>query len=643
MKKILLFIGLLIISSFLANAQKHAIKGSINTKLPSSKPSGEIIKRCGTTEHQQWMIQQNPELKEKIKLEEKKIREYIASHQQEIENSKAVYKIPCVVHIVKNGNSEDISDARVIEQINQTNLDWAGANGRSMGAFSSTLRANTQISLCLASVAPNGSATTGITRTSTTVSSFSDDDKVKHTNQGGCDAWDATRYFNIWVCDLPGLCGYAQLPQSGIDNTYGVVINYGFFGLTGATAPYNKGGTLSHEGGHCFGLEHIWGDDGGGCSGNDQCGDTPNQDDATYGNHLPYNANTNPGGNFNGAGQNSTTLTDACSTSSPGIMYMNFMDYCDDSEMANMTPNQKTRMQAFISQYLMSVVNAGATVCSGTTETQACDTLHYPLTGTATIYGSDNGGYVSGNNGYLDKAKAEYFATYSPYTKINSVILWFGVATHTGNTTNITVNVWKNDGTGGAPGTVIGTTTVPLATIVTNVDAGEATLATFSTPVNITGPFYIGVTLPTVSGDTIALVTNTDGDSNPATGWEKTSGNTWQAYSAASPAGWESNISNAIFPIVCTTTTGIEENYLEDILIYPNPANDVLNIDMANSSNSNVKINVYNSIGKLIKSIDGKNMSQIIKIDLASFNSGIYFVSIQTLEVTITKKISIIK
>jgi hypothetical protein len=102
---------------------------------------------------------------------------------------------------------------------------------------------------------------------------------------------------------------------------------------------------LSHEIGHCFALYHIWGDDGGACSGDDQVADTPNQADAT-------------------SGCFSFPHTDACTPSGNGIMYMNYMDYSDDQCYNMFTNGQKTRCQGAISQYMMSIANNAATACN---------------------------------------------------------------------------------------------------------------------------------------------------------------------------------------------------------------------------------------------------------------------------------------
>jgi PKD repeat protein len=315
-----------------------------NSQTVTTNQNDSKQRKCATMEHLAWLEQQDPSLAAKMASEEQKFDEYIAAHQTELENSKATYTLPVVVHVVYNGTTGYVAPGTVQEQIDQTNSDWAGTNGRNMEAFNTSLRADAGITLCLATKDPSGNPSTGIDYKTTTVTSFSTNNGVKSTSTGGAAAWDPTKYLNIWVCNLPGYCGYAQFPTSGINSTYGVVIHYQYFGLTGASAPYNLGGTVSHEFGHCFNLYHTWGDEDA-CTGTDYCADVPNQAAATY-------------------GDNSGVLTDACSTSSPGIMYMNFMDYSDDIDYTNMTPNQVTRMQSAVSTYLTGVANNAATVCA---------------------------------------------------------------------------------------------------------------------------------------------------------------------------------------------------------------------------------------------------------------------------------------
>ncbi len=59
-------------------------------------------------------------------------------------------------------------------------------------------------------------------------------------------------------------------------------------------------------------------------------------------------------------------------------------------------------------------------------------------------YNSSNGGYVSGNNGYGDKAKADYFTGANNGWKISDVYIYFGVAK--GSTSQAPIKIWNDDG-----------------------------------------------------------------------------------------------------------------------------------------------------------------------------------------------------
>ncbi|MCC7125639.1 MAG: zinc metalloprotease [Acidobacteria bacterium] len=238
-------------------------------------------------------------------------------------------KIPVVVHVVYKTAAQNISDAQIKSQIDVLNADFRKKNAdvSSVPGPFSPLADDARITFELAKTSPSGGATTGITRTSTTVNGFSDDDAVKHASSGGADAWAADKYLNIWVCQLAGgLLGYAQFPGGPAD-TDGVVILHSAFGTTGtAAAPFNLGRTTTHEIGHWLNLRHIWGDDGTGCAGSDFVADTPNQGGPNYGTPaFPHVS---------------------CGNGPNGDMFMNYMDYVDDSAMVMFSAGQVTRMQA---------------------------------------------------------------------------------------------------------------------------------------------------------------------------------------------------------------------------------------------------------------------------------------------------------
>lgn len=79
---------------------------------------------------------------------------------------------------------------------------------------------------------------------------------------------------------------------------------------------------------------------------------------------------------------------------------------------------------------------------------------------------------------------------------------------------------------------------------------------------------------------------------------------------------------------------GVEEDMSSDILVYPNPANNVLYVDNAN----NASIRIYNLIGELVTFIDRADYSTQINID--NLAAGSYIISIVKNNEVVTKKFS---
>ena len=337
--------------------------------------SGYAQKRvCGTMQHEQWLQQQNPKRVEQRKAYEQALANFIKNVPANKTNqTQQIIQIPLVVHMVYSSATDSVADAQIFSQIKILNADYTRQNADTVntpGPFKGVSSAP-MVQYCWAQQDPNGNPTTGIERRKSTTTSWTTDDKVKAYSTGGLDAWDPSRYFNIWVCNFgsSGLLGYGEFPTGAVSNTYGFVAGYNCFGDTlKAQAPYNGGRTATHEIGHCFNLLHIWGDDNGACTGDDQCADTPNQASENYG--CP----TYP-------------LTDACTTTAPGVMFMNYMDYVDDACMNMFTADQALRMVAIVNNApYSSLKNSNA--CAAV--------ILYPNDAGILSINSPNGSYCSG-------------------------------------------------------------------------------------------------------------------------------------------------------------------------------------------------------------------------------------------------------
>jgi hypothetical protein len=597
---------------------------------PSSKPSehqhnglpAQDHKRtCGSTDYLNMQLAQDPTLAARRESMEDRIRQALPQSGVQLKDGRAQYTIPVVVHVVYKNATENISAAQIQSQINILNQDFQKLNAdvsQTPGVWSA-LTADVGIEFCLAQRDPNGNATNGITRTSTSVQSFSLNNEVKFSSQGGINAWDADQYLNIWVCDLGGgLLGYAQFP-GGPNATDGVVIGYEHFGNTGtATAPYNKGRTATHEVGHWLNLYHIWGDEPQ-CALDDNVTDTPQQKDSNGG--CPtFPLTSGPGASCSG---------------SNGAMFMNYMDYVVDACMFMFTTGQKTRMVSALTNDRASLLNSQGCVPPGG-GTATCDTIsNYGGNSTGSLYtpvdvGSAGTGYISGTNSYLDVAKADKYSNYPAGYRVNGAYLGFAYAYALSGNNTITVRVWNSAGAGGTPGSVLGSQTLNYSTIVNNINAQQASYVSFATPIVVSGAYYLGIEFNPSSGDTIALITNQDGQTVPGTAWEKWSDNSWHNYNE-SPASWGVDVAHFIFPVMCSTSITVQEEPAEStkFSVFPNPSSDEVFLGWDNNRMEPVRVKILNSLGQVVSTNAINQGGNSFRIDVSEMSSGYYFVEMQ--------------
>ena len=308
-------------------------------------PSSNTLRRCATAEVYDQLFRANPEFKKQFQANQARINSLSNALLRTAKVQDLADTIPVVIHVlVKSDLQAQITDAILQSQIDVLNEDYQGRNADSTripAAFKS-LYGKSRMVFMLAKQNDLGEPTNGIIRKSTNSSyNIFNADEAKKATSGGSDAWDPSRYLNLWVVSFgnTGVLGISVFPgDPRALNLHGFVCDYRAFGR-GASYTYkdfSRGRTTTHELGHYFGLQHIWGDDDGSCSGSDFLGtpsldDTPNQAEENYGDPDP-----------DGLG---VVVTDNCSNSAPGIMYQNYMDYCDDSALVMFTKGQQERME----------------------------------------------------------------------------------------------------------------------------------------------------------------------------------------------------------------------------------------------------------------------------------------------------------
>lgn len=254
-----------------------------------------------------------------------------------------------------------------------------------------------------------------------------------------------------------------------------------------------------------------------------------------------------------------------------------------------------------------------------------CDTLRFPLPGVITYYflNPPEAGYVTGNNSYNDKVKAEFYDSLTFGSAITGFIADFAVAKSMSNSNaDIIFGIWDNSGDNGKPGTMVASATKSLISIIADVDNENISTVMLNNPYTPVNDFYIGVVLPQTPGDTVALWCRKDVEGYVGNAWEQWEDNSWHAFNEDN--GWYLNTSMTLHPIVCKTI-GINEVTDPLASIVPNPSNGIVNVHTwKNNTEINMEIYSFNGARVYAKAYPGTVTN--FNIDLGFLPKGVYVV-----------------
>ena len=290
-------------------------------------------------------LRQNPYLRRQHEKTEQALYEHLKKQQQSAKAPPPMYVLPVVVHIIHDNGPENISDAVVIQGIQDLNDAYAN-----VGYYDPATGVDTRIQFCLARRDTLGNLTTGITRNQSPLTNMLmdvDDITVKNLNR-----WDPTQYINIWlvreICQTGGGCGvagYAYFPGSHGNPEDGIMMEASFFGSSQGAS-----GVQIHEMGHYLGLYHTF---QGGCTNNDcladgdrVCDTPPDQSTAAVPCGTPVNS--------------CSTDTDSGFATDQNDLIEDYMDYGDFGCWSVFTQGQTDRMHWHIENVRYSLLESKA-------------------------------------------------------------------------------------------------------------------------------------------------------------------------------------------------------------------------------------------------------------------------------------------
>lgn len=621
-----------------------------DANIRSFERSGVI--RCGSVEYERFLKALYPE-----RATNEEFESWIAPKVQGIQAQRSngistITTLPVVFHILTDGaGPENLSTTVIQNQIDQLNLDFSNNSGSTYG-----VAADSEVQFCLALQDESGVNLfePGINR----VMAYGDDalDLINlETTIKPKTQWDPTRYLNIWVAQtvtdgVLNLLGYAQFPSSsglsglntsgGAANTDGVVVIASSVGSVldpnPSAGPYGLGRTLTHEVGHWLGLIHIWGDSGA-CTNDDFCADTP---DATA-----YNFGC--------------PSIDSCPSDSLGKdMVENYMDYTNDACMNTLTADQKTRIQAVLTNSPRRMNLGASTVCAP-----------------GITHNDDGALELLDNLNIIVQCEATFTPTVIVSNKgtvnLTSAVISYQIDSDTASTQSWSGNLSRGQ-----------SETVTLPTI--NFSAGRHTFTVEllspngtddentvdNTEVSIIFAVFFDTTTTTVN---LKLVTDNFGSE---TSWEFKDGNDTVLYSGSGYANTTTinetfDVSEAgcyTFTIVDTEGNGIccrygtgsytltdgnsnvivtggefgaqesvsitantlgIESYLLDrkITLYPNPTTNVLNIKLGASNSLPDNYTIYNMLGQVVLQQSIAELNDLT-VNTSSLSKGLYFIKI---------------
>lgn len=632
---------------------------------------------CASTEIHNHLKNMDVKYFSKYNEAQQKMYQSLASNRNT--NNTTVYTIPVVVHVVHTGeaigtinNPSDSQIQNYITMLNQTysatfpNYPDTSSGGVDIG-----------IQFVLAQRTPNCTATNGINRINasadTTYATYGvkwndNDAGISRFDLANMAFWDNRDYLNLWlVNNITGwIAGFGIYPISGYNFADGVVIESNDVSISN---PY----LVAHEFGHAFDLRHTFeGSYNSICSINNNC----STDGDMVCDTAPVIENYNCDINEN----------NVCTNTPIGMLSYNYMSYACHQLF---TQGQKDRMRnALLTLRPTLITSLGGlpppqvtpsinistnsnTICQGQTITFSTNISNGGSSATYQWYVNNNivgsnsntFSFVPNNNDVVYcKLTSSDFCALPQNVNSNSITVSVNptvqlsanltssatiVCQGTQATATVSSNGFNNPSyTWYVNLSPVSTTTIPsfsfyptsYETLFCKITETNPTNCQSDTFINSNLIYYVVTTQPTqplvLQIDNYLKVTNyLDGQGQWYSGstTQPIAGATNQIYyPTASDLYYYAVNNNGCFnrsPYIQFTYLSIDEVEINsNFRIYPNPSDNILNIDVLNKQI--YKIEFFDLQGRLLKTI--KENKEKYQIDISNFTSATYLLKIST-------------
>jgi PKD repeat protein len=274
-----------------------------------------------------------------------------------------------------------------------------------------------------------------------------------------------------------------------------------------------------------------------------------------------------------------------------------------------------------------------------------CDTLSNVAQNESTvdyvIPDSFNGwGWVGGHNSERIRYYADYFNDYT-FDQIEAIIVPVKRNVWGSNTSRIRFYIWD------AQGDTISTELVKKNMYLKDLQANYSNVITFSPPIQVDGPFYIGFEISNadsnndgVSDDQFSVpIVNPRGSSESQNTMFVNKSSEWT--SCVEYFGFATSL--PIKPVACLLD--IDQLVFDaNINVYPNPTNDMVYIEIGKDYAGQIpEIKIYDVLGKVIEVPVIEEAFDKFSVNINNYPQGMYFINVYMDGKMITRKISLLK